>query len=475
MKKILVILMVMLMISGCSNNSEKQAVFVKNDEKYALCVNGELETDYIYTNYEAVGNDGFVVHNGKKDSYIDRQGKEKIAYKKGTTLTVLENLIIAEDEDQNYTIYNSTGEQLYKSGKKTEISIYGLPVIKEDKEYTVLSGDGETVVNGKSQVYFTSVYKSTYATVCYKDSLKIFDLSVNPKIDEKGLKLSLAGEYQILAVSDDGYVLYDQTKKNMVFADDEGEIQLKADKDIDSAIIENDTIIAKKDDNIYIMSFDGSVDVKATSYYKNSKKYLIKNEQYVYGPHQFVNNGKTEEVTGIQLNPDVSEVIGNLFPVYVQSKGYQYYDFSGKAKIDTYFKYCGDFTKDKVAVVSKDGEKYYLIDEDGKKISEKYEKIESLGNGYYAGYETSTKFEVLNAQGQVVIEDYFMGESEIFTFDEEVYGLFNKSGTTHVYNMSDYSELFSLEGEYTVYQERYLVSSDYKKYYDMSGELFYKR
>ena len=61
-------------------------------------------------------------------------------------------------------------------------------------------------------------------------------------------------------------------------------------------------------------STDGSVDVKATSYYKNSNQYLIKNDNYIYGPHQFVNKGKTEEVTGIQLNPEITGVQGNLFP-----------------------------------------------------------------------------------------------------------------------------------------------------------------
>lgn len=476
MKKFLVVLMMLLMVTGCSDSQEKQVLFVKKDKKYALSVDGELKSKYAYTDYDAIGTDGFIVHNGKKDSYINKNGKEKIAYKKGVTLKPLENMIIAEDKDKNYTIYDSKGKELYKSSKKVEITIYGLPVIHKKNSYLVLDGDGSVIVESKNEISYASIYDSSYITISYKNSTRIYDLSVDAKLNENGLKIALAGEYELLAQDDKvGYILYDQKAKNLVFVNSKGQIQFKADKDIDSATLNKDTIIAKKGEDIYILSTDGSVDVKASSYYQSSKKYLIKNDNYVYGPHQFVNNGKTKDVNGIQLNPAISKVIGDIFPVYVQSKGYQYYNFSGKVKMETYFKYAGDFTKDGVAVVSKDGKKYYLIDNTGKKLSKNFVRIEEIGNGYYAGYETNTKFVVLNAQGEKVIDDYFMGHSETYVFDDEVYGLFNKSGTTHVYNMNENEEEFTLEGEYKVYQDSYLVSSDYKKYYDMNGDIYFKR
>lgn len=476
MKKFLIILMMLLIVTGCSNNQENQVLFVKKGKEYALSVDGKLKSKYIYTDYDAVGTDGFLVHNGKKDSYIDRSGKEKIAYKKGVTLKPLENMIIAKDKNKNYTIYDSQGKELYKSSKKVEIIINELPVIHEKDSYLVLDGNGEVVVKSKNKISYTSIYDSSFITVSYEKSTNIYDYSINAKKDENELEIALAGEYQLLAQDNKiGYVLYDQNIQNLVFINHEGEIQFRIDKDIDSASFNKDTIIAKKGEEIYILSTDGSVDVKASSYYKNSQKYLIKNESYVYGPHQFVDNGKAKDVSGIQLNPTVNKVIGDIFPVYVQSKGYQYYDFSGKVKIKTYFKYAGDFTKDGVSVVSKDGKKYYLIDSAGKKLSKNFIRIEEIGNGYYAGYQTNAKFVVLNAQGEKIIDDYFMGNSETYVFDDEVFGLFNKSGTTHVYNMNECEEEFTLEGEYKLYQDTYLVSSDYKKYYDMDGEIYFKR
>lgn len=476
MKKILVVLMMLFLVTGCFDSSNKQVLFVKKDKKYALCVDGELKSEFTYTDFEAVGTDGYVVHDGKKDSYINNNGKEKIAYKKDVTLKVLENMIIAEDKDNNYTIYDSQGKELYKSSKKVKINVYGLPVVQKNDKYMVLDGNGEVAVESKSKINFASIYNASLLTVGYKNSTKIYSLSTDSQISEDGLKVELSGEYELMDHDfDEGYVLYDKTAKNIVFVDLEGQIQFKVDKDIDSATLSSDTIVAKKGDNVYILSTSGDIDVKASSYYKNSKNYLIKNNSYVYGPHQFVSNGKIKEVSGIQLNPAISKVNGDIFPVYVQSKGYQYYNFSGKAKIKTYYKSAGDFTKDGVAVVSEDGKKYYLMDKSGKKLSKNYVKIDTIGNGYYAGYETNTKFVVLDSKGEKVIDDYFMGDSETYIYDNEVYGLFNKSGTTHIYNMNECEEEFALEGEYKIYQSSYLVSSDYKKYYDMSGEEYYKR
>ena len=41
--------------------------------------------------------------------------------------------------------------------------------------------------------------------------------------------------------------------------------------------------------------------------------------------------------------------------------------------------------------------------------------------------------------------------------------------------MNDYEKELTLNGDYKVYQDGYLVSTNYKKYYSMSGEEFYKR
>ena len=79
-------------------------------------------------------------------------------------------------------------------------------------------------------------------------------------------------------------------------------------------------------------------------------------------------------------------------------KGYQYYGFNGKEAIKTIYKDAQDFDQYGVAVVSKDGEKYYLMNSKGEKQSKNYVKIESIGEGYYAAYETNSKYEIINTE-----------------------------------------------------------------------------
>ena len=119
------------------------------------------------------------------------------------------------------------------------------------------------------------------------------------------------------------------------------------------------SLILKNEDGIRLLSLDGKKDVVATSYYKDVNNYLSKNASYIYGPHKFTKDGKEKDVKGIQLNPNVASEHGHIFQVYVQNKGYQYYGFNGKEAIKTIYKDAQDFDQYGVAVVSKDGEKYY--------------------------------------------------------------------------------------------------------------------
>ena len=50
-----------------------------------------------------------------------------------------------------------------------------------------------------------------------------------------------------------------------------------------------------------------------------------------------------------------------------------------------------------------------------------------LGEKYYAGYTTGSKYEVFDVEGNKVINDYFMDEGTTFVYNDVVYGIFNKS------------------------------------------------
>lgn len=134
-------LIMMLTITGCSSKSITQTLFVEKNNKYALCtLEGDLKTKFIYSSYKKVENEGYVVVHDKKYEYISTDGKKLIKYKKGTTLSVVENMIVAKDAKGKYTIYDQQGKELYKDSKKVKIYMYDLPVIYKNKKYSVLNG-----------------------------------------------------------------------------------------------------------------------------------------------------------------------------------------------------------------------------------------------------------------------------------------------------------------------------------------------
>ena len=164
-----------------------------------------------------------------------------------------------------------------------------------------------------------------------------------------------------------------------------------------------------------------------------------------------------------------------IFPVYVRDEGYQYYGFDGKEAIKESYKSAEAFDENNLAVVSKKEDKYYLINNKGKKVSEQYVRIMYLGEKYYAGYTTGSKYEVFDVEGNKVINDYFMDEGTTFVYNDVVYGIFNKSGSSYIYDMNENEVVFSVEGDLEFNEKGYFVTGDGDAYYSLKGEKIYKR
>ena len=68
-----------------------------------------------------------------------------------------------------------------------------------------------------------------------------------------------------------------------------------------------------------------------------------------------------------------------------------------------------------------------------------------------------------------------MDDGYIFTYDKVVYGIFNKSGTSYVYDMDELEVIFSVEGNLEFADDGYFVKEDGDSYYSLSGEKIYTR
>ena len=438
MKKITAGLLAFLMLTGCSNIDNDQTLFVANNkEKYALMdYEGDKQTEFIYDKYEEVGSSGYIVIKDKKYGYLLHDGEEAIKLGKYDKLESIGNMIVGYDKNEKISILDGEGKELYKEDKKTEISLFGLPVIHQGKEYIVLYNDGEVLKKSKEKIISAYTVDSDYAVINFEKTSSIYNL-VNEKHIE-GIKIG--GNNQLMD-------LYYDNSKN---------------------------IIGVKNQTTYLFNKDGET-VTSNSYYRNYKNYVVKNKEMIYGPHKFVNDGKEIEVNGIQLDPMASFTKSKIFPVYVRDEGYQYYGFDGKEAIKESYKSAEAFDENNLAVVSKKEDKYYLINNKGKKVSEQYVRIMYLGEKYYAGYTTGSKYEVFDVEGNKVINDYFMDEGTTFVYNDVVYGIFNKSGSSYIYDMNENEVVFSVEGDLEFNEKGYFVTVDGDAYYSLKGEKIYKR
>ena len=91
-----------------------------------------------------------------------------------------------------------------------------------------------------------------------------------------------------------------------------------------------------------------------------------------------------------------------------RSKGYMYYGYDGKPAFKTQFTSAEIFDQNGLAVVSKKDDKYYLINQKGKKVSKTYSRISYIGEKYYAGFISDSKYEIIDTEGKKVIDDNFM-------------------------------------------------------------------
>ncbi|MFV0393225.1 MAG: hypothetical protein ACK5LC_02340 [Coprobacillaceae bacterium] len=470
MKKIWTVIILGLLLVGCGSQSQ-YSMIQGNNEKYGLY---KLESDdnpeFIYDEYQKIAGHGYVVQKDEKYGYIDESGEELIKIGTYKKIEVLENMLVAHDDDK-ITVFNQDGEELYKQDKKIDIAVSDLPIIHKDKEYIVLYGDGTELVRTDKKVLYTSILNTEYILVGYKNTVDIVERST-----KNAETIKIAGTYTYMDdVKDKGYLLYDQEAKEIVYITKDNKIGFTISQDVDTLYFDkHKNIIAKKGESLWLISADGEKKQEINSYYQNSKNYVVKNNDYIYGPHTFYLDGEETTVEGIQLDPLASYTNHDVFPVFVKEKGYQYYGFDGKPAFETIYRKASTFDKNDCAIISEDGETYSLINIKNEKVSKEYVRIEIIGNTYYAGYTTENKYEIIDNNGSVVLDTYFMGDKQIVSYDDSVYGIFNRSGKSYIYDMSSYEEIFACEGDVTLNDEGYFVS-DSKVYYSMKGEKIYSR
>ncbi|MFR7675458.1 MAG: WG repeat-containing protein [Clostridia bacterium] len=225
MKKIVISVLALLLLTGCSNNSSDQTLFVvnKKDQYGLIDIDGNKKTRFIYDRYEPMAKDGYIVVKDDKYGYLSYEGEEIIKLGKYQKLESISNMIVAYDKDDNISILSSLGEVLYKTDDKTEIVLSGLPIIHQGKKYLVLYDTGKVLVEGKSEILNANIIKDGYMAVAYEDNIKIY----NQENLNREVKVKTGGKFQLMSQSEDnGYLFYDREGQKALFCDEKGKLFL---------------------------------------------------------------------------------------------------------------------------------------------------------------------------------------------------------------------------------------------------------
>ena len=464
----MILFIISVIFVGCG--ASHQYIMVQNtSEEYGLFRLGSDENpEYKYSDYQKTEGTGFIVKQGDAFGYISGSGQELISIGKYAKLEALKQMIVAYTEDGDTHLYDEKGKSLYV---KDEIVISELPIIRQEDAYILLSGEGDELLKTDKEIKFVSLVNTTKILIGYETDMEMYDTTT-----KETDTISLNGYYVHMDEDEEaGYLLYDKSAEDIAYITSELDIGFTLSKEVDTVFFDaNKNIIAKKDDDIWMISEDGEKQQQINSYYQTKSTYVIKNSDYVYGPHLFYLDGEKTEVEGIQLDPLAAFSSHDIFPVFVREKGFQFYNFAGEPAIDTVYRRASGFDRNGRSIVSVDGKAFYLIDTDDKIKSEEYVKIEFIGRNFYAGYTTDNRYEILDKDGNVLIDTYFMGDMQLVTYDNQRFGIFEKSGKSFVYDMQTFDLLFSCEGSVEFNKEGYFVN-DNKVYYDMKGEKIFSR
>ncbi|MDD8048895.1 MAG: hypothetical protein PHH04_04730 [Thomasclavelia sp.] len=474
MKKIIICLMACMCLVGCSSTETNSYMVNKTSNKYILVdSSGDALNKSTYDKFKLVNDTAYLVTTKKVTSLVDLEGKVLIKGNKTTSLKVLANMIIATDKDKKITIYDLEGKKLFTENKNTSIKFNELPIVynKKTKKYSILNTNGEVVKKVKEKDVYTS-YNGNYIAVAYKKSVDVYSVTSDKLVDT----LKLGGEYSLKSYKPTkGYLFLNESEGKYAYANKNGKVVDERKLSVDKIKFNDNCILATntKENKKYLISTKKKEPIEVNSYYQNYENYTKKSE-FVY-THKFVFNGKEKEVNDVQLNPEIVYTAKGLFPVFKKSKGYQFYDYRGKQEFKGTFDSAEPFDENNRSIVSKD-DKYYLINTNGKKISKEYKEIKYLSNGYYAAFDSASKYVLIGTNGKKVLDESFMGDGQVFKVDTTIYALLNKAGTTYLYNLTDDKEIKTIQGEYKYNSKlKYIVKKDKKVYYDLDGELIYKR
>ena len=369
--------------------------------------------------------------------------------------------------------------------EEIDVSSYGdeypFNIVTAKNEVKVISYDGKTITTFKQNSSAKSPtvnHINEYATVFYDGKNVIF----NSKTKKVITTFKNKNHYCVNTVSEDGKIIalnacstwYETLGETGHILSVKGKITDLSNK-CNSLTVYTDVVVCSSTNGEYFVNISGK---KATIGDKISSRIaFIDEENYVTRDDKtykfnFYKNGKKIKTMDASIS-STGKVENEMYVLYVDN-GYEYYNKEGKKAIKENFKYASLFDKNELARVSKDGSTYYLINENGKKISDKYYSISYYDDYYLVSNKKGLKG-IIDKNGKEIIPTKYTSIN-IKKLRDKYYGIVSINNEKYaIYDLKTKSLLKESKHILTI-NEHYIKVSTEKKtsYYTYKDKLIFK-
>lgn len=455
-----------------------------NKGKYALFnEKGKKLSDFIYDSTYSFINDVALVYNEKEGyALINNKGKDIISYGKYNYISAYAGLYKVRS-DKGYKLLDSEGKTLIDA-ESIDVSSYGddypFSIVTANKEVKVISYDGSTITTfkyDKDAKSPTVNHINEYSTVFYNGKNVVFNSKTKKVINESKTSVhycinNVGKEGKILTLN--SCALWYETlseKKQAVIV--KGKL-IDLSKKCDDISLYEDVLTCSTSNGEYFVKVSGK---KATLGSKiNSRSAFIDDENYVTRNEKnykldFYKNGKKVKTIDASLS-STGKMLNDVYVLYVDN-GYEFYNKEGKKVIKQNFKYASAFDQNGLARVSDDGSTYYLINEKGKKVSDKYGSISAYVNYYLVTNKNGLKG-IINKKGKEILSTKYTS-IVLKTIRDTYYAVAtDKDGKYFLYNL-DKDKLIKESKDSITLSEHYIkVSGKKVAYYTFKDKLIYE-
>ena len=426
---IIVTLVIFLLPKGGSSSSSSNSVFFfygEKEKKYAMFnEDGKNITGFEFTNAYKFIDDTALVKKGDKEGIINTKGKMIVPFENEYyDIYHIGNTYAVTTSDYKKYILDSNLKQLYDLSDKeinydvfTDDMDYYIITDNNSKKYIVIGSDGKEIIN-------IPIDKENRENPKYQNSEKVAIIYYNNKnyvIDLINYKEITSFESKkeycvvdnnsdasivIMSECESGYLSDYSDASSYIY---DGKVYDVSDKCDDLELENGDIVACVKGYRKYMIDSNGNADVEMSEIAYFDRDSYAKKESGLsvnfYIDNKVVN---TVQCRDLSLSKDTDMYV--LYTRYSSkcktNKGdYELYNKKGEKIVDKVFKYV--YMYEKVTIVSEDEKKYYLVDSNGKELSEKYDSITFDKNGYFI-VKNDNKYGLLDYNGKKILDTNYL-------------------------------------------------------------------